>query len=230
MAWRNGSFCPGSCTALRCAPAAALRVQSPCRERDRRGSSLGSSDHKLARGKLYTISTADLITPTPSDFAQVCRRQAAAAAPAAARPPAPAAAAAASLLLLSGITGATRLSFLRPTGRNSTCLVNVRIAFLGDHRRLLTRLGMRPKSSLDPGSSWVDPRTYRVTACRMIRNLNTASSGHSAPAASDCMQNGRESQYCEFLEFLDRPMNFLGRGSSCWVLMQTHVLLLDLVV
>eukprot|EP01043_Picozoa_sp_COSAG02_P014688 COSAG02_NODE_610_length_19566_cov_39.049622_3_plen_88_part_00 len=40
------------------------------------------------------------------------------------------------------------------------------------------------------------------------------------------MQNGRESQYCEFLEFLGRPMNFLGRpinflgrGSS-WVV--TH--------
>ena len=34
------------------------------------------------------------------------------------------------------------------------------------------------------------------------------------------MQNGKESQYCEFLEFLEflgRPMNFLGRGSS-WVL------------
>jgi hypothetical protein len=31
-----------------------------------------------------------------------------------------------------------------------------------------------PKSSPDPGSSWVDPRTYRVTACRMIGNLNTA--------------------------------------------------------
>eukprot|EP01043_Picozoa_sp_COSAG02_P002894 COSAG02_NODE_68_length_42582_cov_52.351129_30_plen_88_part_00 len=25
------------------------------------------------------------------------------------------------------------------------------------------------------------------------------------------MQNGRESQYCEFLEFMGRPMNFLGR-------------------
>ena len=76
---------------------------------------------------------------------------------------------------------------------------------------------LRPKSSLDPGSSWVVPRTYRVTACRMIRNLNAASSGHLAPAASDCMQNGVESQYCEFLEFLGRhgrPMNFLGRGSS----------------
>ena len=51
-----------------------------------------------------------------------------------------------------------------------------------------------------------------MTACRMIRNHSTASSGHSAPAASDCMQNSRESQYYEFLEFL-------GRGSS-WVL--TH--------
>eukprot|EP01043_Picozoa_sp_COSAG02_P077805 COSAG02_NODE_17215_length_1020_cov_14.110749_2_plen_34_part_01 len=34
----------------------------------------------------------------------------------------------------------------------------------------------------------------------MIRNLNTTFSGHSAPAASDYMQNGREFQYCEFLE------------------------------
>ena len=139
MAWRNGSFCPGSCTALRCAPAAALRVQSPCRERDRRGSSLGSSDHKLARGKLYTISTADLITPTPSDFAQVCRRQAAAAAPAAARPPAPAAAAAASLLLLAlrvGYYGSHPLELPTSHRPQLHCLVNVRIAFLGDHRRL----------------------------------------------------------------------------------------------
>jgi hypothetical protein len=40
------------------------------------------------------------------------------------------------------------------------------------------------------------------------------------------MQKGRESQYCEFLEFLGRPMNFLGRpmnflGRGCsWVV--TH--------
>ena len=40
-----------------------------------------------------------------------------------------------------------------------------------------------------------------------LSTSSTASSGHSAPAASDCMQNGRESQCCEFLEFL-------GRGSS----------------
>eukprot|EP01043_Picozoa_sp_COSAG02_P057418 COSAG02_NODE_6968_length_3258_cov_19.611558_1_plen_74_part_00 len=28
------------------------------------------------------------------------------------------------------------------------------------------------------------------------------------------MQNGREFQYCEFLEFFGRPMNFLGHRSS----------------
>eukprot|EP01043_Picozoa_sp_COSAG02_P044553 COSAG02_NODE_3991_length_5942_cov_5.521308_2_plen_98_part_00 len=44
------------------------------------------------------------------------------------------------------------------------------------------------------------------------------------------MQNGRESQYCEFLEFLGRPMNFLGRPTnflgrgSSWVATHQHAI------
>jgi hypothetical protein len=74
----------------------------------------------------------------------------------------------------------------------------------------------------DPGSSWVDPRTHRVTACRMIENLNAAiqnsARGHSAPAASDACRTVGNPNTVEFLEFLGRPMSFLGRGSS-WVAM-----------
>ena len=54
----------------------------------------------------------------------------------------------------------------------------------------------RPVKFMDrPKNSQSD---CRVTACRMIGNLNTiqnSACGHSAPAARDCMQNSRESQY-----------------------------------
>ena len=54
----------------------------------------------------------------------------------------------------------------------------------------------RPVKFMDrPKNSQSD---CRVTACRMIGNLDTiqnSACGQSAPAARDCMHNGRESQY-----------------------------------
>ena len=77
---------------------------------------------------------------------------------------------------------------------NNTC-IHYTVLDISD-TCVTTQEPTRPVKFMDrPKNSQSD---CRVTACRMIGNLNTiqnSACGHSAPAARDCMQNSRESQY-----------------------------------